>query len=179
MKTRSKRFLNLATLCLALLGTILLVTQPVKAGELERGGDRVGDQERDDPYQRGVREGHDAGYKRGKQDRQQNGSPDAFPTPPDRVPEPKSNPYTTESDKKRYKNGWDTAYLSSYHTGWYDGGTGHLESDGHPNEEEEGDISDNPSSQDSTDSTDDSFSSIIDMIVEVTQLLWGLVSNWF
>ncbi|HEQ9697593.1 TPA: hypothetical protein ACQN7E_000071 [Streptococcus pyogenes] len=31
MKTRSKRFLKLATLCLALLGTTLLTTQPVKA----------------------------------------------------------------------------------------------------------------------------------------------------
>ncbi|HER1853977.1 TPA: hypothetical protein VJO57_001107 [Streptococcus pyogenes] len=31
MKTKSKRFLNLATLCLALLGTTLLMTHPVKA----------------------------------------------------------------------------------------------------------------------------------------------------
>ncbi|HER5313414.1 TPA: hypothetical protein ACVFCV_001283 [Streptococcus pyogenes] len=31
MKTKSKRFLKLATLCLALLSTTLLVTQPVKA----------------------------------------------------------------------------------------------------------------------------------------------------
>ncbi|HEQ5503775.1 TPA: hypothetical protein VHD08_001800, partial [Streptococcus pyogenes] len=31
MKTKSKRFLNLATLCLALLGTTLLMEQPVKA----------------------------------------------------------------------------------------------------------------------------------------------------
>ncbi|VHD33555.1 Uncharacterised protein [Streptococcus pyogenes] len=31
MKTKSKRFLNLATLCLALLSTTLLTTQPVKA----------------------------------------------------------------------------------------------------------------------------------------------------
>ncbi|VGR10589.1 hypothetical membrane associated protein [Streptococcus pyogenes] len=31
MKTKSKRFLKLATLCLALLGTTLLTTQPVKA----------------------------------------------------------------------------------------------------------------------------------------------------
>ncbi|HES0871034.1 TPA: hypothetical protein VNH35_000794 [Streptococcus pyogenes] len=31
MKTKSKRFLNLATLCLALLGTTLLMTCPVKA----------------------------------------------------------------------------------------------------------------------------------------------------
>ncbi|HGK8167298.1 TPA: hypothetical protein ACJ7EN_000588 [Streptococcus pyogenes] len=33
MKTRSKRFLNLATLCLALLGTALLMGRPVKASE--------------------------------------------------------------------------------------------------------------------------------------------------
>ncbi|VGV45331.1 Uncharacterised protein [Streptococcus pyogenes] len=31
MKTKSKRFLKLATLCLALLSTALLMTQPVKA----------------------------------------------------------------------------------------------------------------------------------------------------
>ncbi|HER2672243.1 TPA: hypothetical protein VJY79_001716 [Streptococcus pyogenes] len=31
MKTKSKRFLNLATLCLALLGTTLLMGEPVKA----------------------------------------------------------------------------------------------------------------------------------------------------
>ncbi|AKZ51048.1 TPA: hypothetical protein VIP22_000167 [Streptococcus pyogenes] len=31
MKTKSKRFLKLATLCLALLSTILLTIQPVKA----------------------------------------------------------------------------------------------------------------------------------------------------
>ncbi|VGU94383.1 hypothetical protein [Streptococcus pyogenes] len=31
MKTKSKRFLNLATLCLALLGTTLLTTQPAEA----------------------------------------------------------------------------------------------------------------------------------------------------
>ncbi|QCK60357.1 hypothetical protein ETT52_01920 [Streptococcus pyogenes] len=33
MKTRSKRFLNLATLCLALLGTALLMGRPVNAEE--------------------------------------------------------------------------------------------------------------------------------------------------
>ncbi|HFX4942823.1 TPA: hypothetical protein ACM7T7_001153 [Streptococcus pyogenes] len=35
MKTRSKHFLNLATLCLALLGTTLLMVQPVKASTEE------------------------------------------------------------------------------------------------------------------------------------------------
>ncbi|SUO45749.1 hypothetical membrane associated protein [Streptococcus pyogenes] len=32
MKTKSKRFLNLATLCLALLGTALLMGRPRKGG---------------------------------------------------------------------------------------------------------------------------------------------------
>ncbi|HEP1726116.1 TPA: hypothetical protein VB706_001334 [Streptococcus pyogenes] len=36
MKTKSKRFLNLAPLCLALLGTTLLMAQPVKAEVTER-----------------------------------------------------------------------------------------------------------------------------------------------
>ncbi|HHJ7489270.1 TPA: hypothetical protein ACQM8N_000779 [Streptococcus pyogenes] len=38
MKTKSKRFLNLATLCLALLGTTLLTTQPVKAEAIRTDG---------------------------------------------------------------------------------------------------------------------------------------------
>ncbi|VHA87494.1 hypothetical protein [Streptococcus pyogenes] len=45
MKTKSKRFLNLATLCLALLGTTLLTTQPVKAEAVQSvGRDRSTDQ---------------------------------------------------------------------------------------------------------------------------------------
>ncbi|HGI1275852.1 TPA: hypothetical protein ACJP78_001024 [Streptococcus pyogenes] len=36
MKTKSKRFLNLATLCLALLGTTLLMGRPVKAEVVSR-----------------------------------------------------------------------------------------------------------------------------------------------
>ncbi|HEP1345509.1 TPA: hypothetical protein VB393_000713 [Streptococcus pyogenes] len=45
MKTRSKRFLNLAPLCLALLGTTLLMVQPVKAEAVQSvGGDHSTDQ---------------------------------------------------------------------------------------------------------------------------------------
>ncbi|MFQ8307439.1 hypothetical protein [Streptococcus pyogenes] len=185
MKTKSKRFLNLATLCLALLGTTLLMEQPVKAEK--PAADRVEDQGKYTPYQRGVKDGHEAGYELGKQDRQKKGSSDASPTRPD-VPEPKNNPYSTDSDRKKYKLGWDTAYPSSYYTGWY--------SYDHPNEEEEEDISGNLSSQSSTEqgsteqgsteqgsteqgSTDNSFSSIIDMVVGITKTLWDLVSGWF
>ncbi|HEP1765442.1 TPA: hypothetical protein VB765_000880 [Streptococcus pyogenes] len=45
MKTRSKRFLNLATLSLALLGTTLLMGRPVKAETVQSvSGDRSADQ---------------------------------------------------------------------------------------------------------------------------------------
>ncbi|MFB1389351.1 hypothetical protein ACETGM_02400 [Streptococcus pyogenes] len=44
MKTKSKRFLNLATLCLALLGTTLLMGCPVKAEVVQSGPQSV-DQE--------------------------------------------------------------------------------------------------------------------------------------
>ncbi|HGS8393190.1 TPA: hypothetical protein ACMHGD_000621 [Streptococcus pyogenes] len=47
MKTRSKRFLNLATLCLALLGTTLLMGRPVKAEVVQSvGGDRSAEEEK-------------------------------------------------------------------------------------------------------------------------------------
>ncbi|HES6778377.1 TPA: hypothetical protein VO310_000451 [Streptococcus pyogenes] len=56
MKTKSKRFLNLATLCLALLGTTLLMTQPVKAGE--SGAAYVSDYE--GPYYEGWHNANDS-----------------------------------------------------------------------------------------------------------------------
>ncbi|EOT4861525.1 TPA: hypothetical protein VNE75_000701 [Streptococcus pyogenes] len=191
MKTKSKRFLNLATLCLALLGTTLLMTCPVKAeGPTKR--DRVEDQERDDPYQKGVRDGHRAGYEQGRQDRQtKKGSSDASPTPPSKAPDPESNPYKEEDDKRRYRLGWDTMYTSGYYQGWHQQ-KDYQESDYGQNEEEEEDVSDTPSSQDSTeqdsteqdsteqDSTDDGFYDLIDMVVVgITTLFWGLVSSWF
>ncbi|HHD3224546.1 TPA: hypothetical protein ACNZ1F_001742 [Streptococcus pyogenes] len=76
MKTRSKRFLKLATLCLALLGTTLLTTQPVKAegstpNVVEKGHESarqaltdVGQTENDE-YERGYKEGYEAGRKKG------------------------------------------------------------------------------------------------------------------
>ncbi|HGK8122455.1 TPA: hypothetical protein ACJ7B5_001070, partial [Streptococcus pyogenes] len=49
MKTKSKRFLNLATLCLALLGTTLLMTRPVKAEVvLAEGTQRTAENAEDD-----------------------------------------------------------------------------------------------------------------------------------
>ncbi|HFH9685097.1 TPA: hypothetical protein ACGOGQ_001759, partial [Streptococcus pyogenes] len=152
MKTKSKRFLNLATLCLALLGTTLLMGQPVKA-EVGEGSDKSKVQQKQipyekSPYEKGVTDGHDAGYKLGKQHRQQNGSSDASPTPPDRAPEPERNPYETDDDKRKYKSGWDTMYIPGYYNGWYEG-TGYLGNADNQSEEEgeDEDISGNSSSQ--------------------------------
>ncbi|HEP2964787.1 TPA: hypothetical protein VCJ38_000813 [Streptococcus pyogenes] len=50
MKTRPKRFLNLATLSLALLGTTLLMAQPVKADNDTRESQERVDQRIEDPY---------------------------------------------------------------------------------------------------------------------------------
>lgn len=85
MKTRSKRFLNLATLCLALLGTTVLMGRPVKAegsvvsdnssgstSSLVDGNerDKIGRQyESGDltlPYNKGRYDGYIDGYEDGK-----------------------------------------------------------------------------------------------------------------
>ncbi|HER2639475.1 TPA: hypothetical protein ACHIFC_001187 [Streptococcus pyogenes] len=73
MKTKSKRFLNLATLCLALLGTTLLTTQPVKAEEGQNKQQEVsvssqsGQSEGEDrnDFKEGFRDGYPAGYVEG------------------------------------------------------------------------------------------------------------------
>ncbi|VHB76394.1 Uncharacterised protein [Streptococcus pyogenes] len=78
MKTKSKRFLKLAPLCMALLGTTLLTTQPqpVKAegctpNVMEKGHESarqtltdVGQTENDE-YELGYKEGYEAGRKKG------------------------------------------------------------------------------------------------------------------
>ncbi|HES4240269.1 TPA: hypothetical protein VON29_001545 [Streptococcus pyogenes] len=58
MKTKSKRFLKLATLCLALLSTTLLMTQPVKAEASKvsptSGFDKARERGDSDGYQSGL-----------------------------------------------------------------------------------------------------------------------------
>ncbi|VHB43650.1 Uncharacterised protein [Streptococcus pyogenes] len=58
MKTKSKRFLNLATLCLALLGTTLLMGCPVKAETSDMSGFYTArDRGDSDGYQSGLNGG--------------------------------------------------------------------------------------------------------------------------
>ncbi|HER7123240.1 TPA: hypothetical protein VMB01_001176 [Streptococcus pyogenes] len=111
MKTKSKRFLNLATLCLALLGTTLLMTRPVKAevvtqtpeGKVTKaeGRDNVDDEAQ--KYQRRWEAGHKKGYEKGKE--------------PDSPREPQEIPEGTGDD---YGDGYSDGYSTGYGEGWYD-----------------------------------------------------------
>ncbi|HGA4265000.1 hypothetical membrane associated protein [Streptococcus pyogenes] len=126
MKTKkSKRFLNLATLCLALLGTTLLMGRPVKAEvgrtplveEVSGNGSTDGEltQGRNDEaeaYQKGRDAGEGAGYQDGKNE-------NAPRVPEIDNPRPSSTPYDQDPIlKAEYGNGYSDAYLSGYNKGW-------------------------------------------------------------
>ncbi|HHY1273200.1 hypothetical protein AB7996_08470, partial [Streptococcus pyogenes] len=68
MKTKSKRFSNLATLCLALLGTTLLMAHPVKAEGVTQERNRVthttGGTDGNESLKQWHR-GYDEGYEKG------------------------------------------------------------------------------------------------------------------
>ncbi|HEP1262594.1 TPA: hypothetical protein ACF1JQ_001077 [Streptococcus pyogenes] len=130
MKTRSKRFLNLATLCLALLGTTLLMARPVKAevvsnsdesslsvassdgsegdAELrrqfltERG--LTDDQLSKEEYFQGGIHGYVDGYKRGSEI--------------DAPRKPEDKPYNGDNRGGEYELGYNDCYGSGYRYGW-------------------------------------------------------------
>ncbi|MFQ8307442.1 hypothetical protein [Streptococcus pyogenes] len=122
MKTKSKRFLNLATLCLALLGTTLLMEQPVKAQVVQSvGGDLSAEQEKikndymrrlglsklTDQYQKNRFQGYLEGYENG----QQPGAPE-FPEKTERYdpdPDPE-NPIAIDG----YGDGYGEGYADGY-----------------------------------------------------------------
>ncbi|VHE73916.1 hypothetical protein [Streptococcus pyogenes] len=115
MKTKSKRFLNLATLCLALLGTTLLTTQPAEAEVIlyrpdwtSRGSDsQAKSQAKDDPYQRGREEGHKAGLEAAKKGGKSTISPGDVP-----------KPYGSDEQKNGlYKSGYTDMYRHGYSAG--------------------------------------------------------------
>ncbi|VGV00846.1 Uncharacterised protein [Streptococcus pyogenes] len=120
MKTKSKRFLNLATLCLALLGTTLLIGRPVNAEgvTIPQGREIVGSGSYGQETQEGSSEGQDSdelsgfdgtpaqkqGYKAGYGDAI-NGRPQ---TPRDDLQVP------SNLDEIDYKDG----YGIGYNCGW-------------------------------------------------------------
>lgn len=136
MKTKSKRFLNLATLCLALLGTTLLMGQPIKAeavvSDLNDAVSSMGDtaeetdvnidgqedeeDEEDDAYMQGRRLGEKEGYEAGQKDN----APRLFDSS---TLEPPTNPYEDAGDTLNsnwFKSGYSDAYGQAYEQGWND-----------------------------------------------------------
>ncbi|HEP1684559.1 TPA: hypothetical protein ACQNPB_001753 [Streptococcus pyogenes] len=93
MKTKSKRFLKLATLCLALLSTTLLMTQPVSAGgnneypqtsdvsSSGRSGHSSTINEEGDLYGQSYDEGFEKGYEEGQRSDTSNVNRDSIKVP--------------------------------------------------------------------------------------------------
>ncbi|EPB3262679.1 hypothetical protein ACEN5R_04835 [Streptococcus pyogenes] len=183
MKTKSKRFLNLATLCLALLGTTLLMEQPVKAAEISsvrNQSERVRD------YHEDYKEGFEAGQKAGQ-----------------RVDAPESPVKTDRFNPKSQdpNDGYGDGYFNGYCEAWYKSHP-HGESSQKNRVEESTDSSQRKESQTpnegenslekSTDGsqregsqtpnegenpTDDS--TISGLLSEIVETLLGLVLSWF
>ncbi|HEQ4500076.1 hypothetical protein [Streptococcus pyogenes] len=137
MKTRSKRFLNLATFCLALLSTTLLTTQPVKAEVISEDPSGLTNytEEQNNPwghqnsfgfsseksnnwgesvssYDKGRVDGYNDGYKRGKE----KDAPREFAEP---IPSPPTNGDYTDSDNIQwYEQGYKDTFKTGYYEGW-------------------------------------------------------------
>ncbi|HFK5820457.1 TPA: hypothetical protein ACGYS2_001106 [Streptococcus pyogenes] len=104
MKTKSKRFLNLATLCLALLGTTLLIEQPVKAEGMEARSEEQVTERRQfgnykEDHERGRKEGYEAGSKPG-------------------APEHPTKTREYDPDSRDVTNGYNDGYGYGYSEGW-------------------------------------------------------------
>ncbi|OUI71904.1 hypothetical protein B7R59_05850 [Streptococcus pyogenes] len=144
MKTKSKRFLNLATLCLALLGTTLLMAHPVKAEAVrqnveqtegkvtQEGGsrDRSVIEEEGRLYENSYDEGLQKGYEEGEKS-------DTRDLDRDKIEVPDSLDDTGYKDgfERGYADGWRNThpveaflenvwgYLVSIFHGWFSSGT--------------------------------------------------------
>ncbi|QCK59685.1 hypothetical protein [Streptococcus pyogenes] len=140
MKTKSKRFLNLATLCLALLGTTLLMGHPVKAEEESAGNstlmstseEATGEQDsyieeqyrnglsldkdgfqshlKEDPYNQYRFEGYKDGYKDGL-------NPDAEEIDDDAL----GKKAKEKARDGKHGEGYSDGYESGYSEGWRQG----------------------------------------------------------
>ncbi|VHD76366.1 Essential protein Yae1, N terminal [Streptococcus pyogenes] len=127
MKTRSKRFLSLAPLCLALLGTTLLIEQPVKAeGSESRLEERVTKQRQFRTYDEGYEQGRKAGYEEGRKE--------GAPENPEENPNVQKNGDYHPSDERGpsdpYSDGFDLGYSQGWHKAKDGGDSDHQGSQG-------------------------------------------------
>ncbi|MEN4335013.1 hypothetical protein [Streptococcus pyogenes] len=126
MKTKSKRFLSLATLCLTLLGTTLLIEQPVKAeGSESRSGEQVTERRQSRTYGRGYSESYKKGYDEGYAEGFKKDIPQ-YPENNENVIN--NNEYYTPDSRRGpydpYSDGFDLGYAEGWHKA-NDGGSLH------------------------------------------------------
>ncbi|HHJ9876967.1 hypothetical protein [Streptococcus pyogenes] len=148
MKTKSKRFLNLATLCLALLGTTLLMEQPVKAQTSTVRSSVRGSKDYQRDYEEGLKAGKEAARKKS-------------------APE---SPTGTDRYKPGYADGYSEGYYYGYCEEWDklhpNGGEDSLEgpTDGSQREE----------SQTPNEGEDSIYEQLSEIAVAFVTFLWSL-----
>ncbi|VHC87161.1 Uncharacterised protein [Streptococcus pyogenes] len=189
MKTKSKHFLNLATLCLALLGTTLLMAQPVKAEEIsdshseEQVTERRQSKTYGEGYTESYRKGYDEGYNEGfKKD---------IPQDPENNKNVINNKnYTPDSIRgpyDAYSDGFDSGYAAGWHKANDGGNSHHPESQGRDEAQDVGEStgdshhpesSDNPEiPNEGKNSTNDP--TISDLLSGIVGIFLELVLSWF
>ncbi|QCK24825.1 Uncharacterised protein [Streptococcus pyogenes] len=168
MKTKSKRFLNLATLCLALLGTTLLMARPVKASGGNELSSRSG-QAITYNYEEEFEKGKKAGYLAGKR-------PGA---PGDPAEDPEKDP-KYKPDSENYNDGYTDGYENGYSMGWHetnDSGNSHNEG---PQRSGSTQDKDTEESNDSSDGTpDQDQDKTVSDVINIIEELLTLVLSWF
>ncbi|HER2529956.1 TPA: hypothetical protein ACNZS7_000803 [Streptococcus pyogenes] len=186
MKTKSKRFVNLATLCLALLGTTLLIEQPVKAeGSESHLEERVTKQRQFKTYDEGYEQGRKAGYEEGRKE--------GAPENPEENPNVQQNGDYHPSDERGpsdpYSDGFDLGYSQGWHKAKDGGDSDHQESQGSDKTqdkkvEESTDDSDHQESSgnheipnEGKNSTNDP--TISDLLSGIVGIFLELVLSWF
>ncbi|HEP1711609.1 TPA: hypothetical protein ACNZ3U_001711 [Streptococcus pyogenes] len=148
MKTKSKRFLNLATLCLALLGTALLMGRPVKAeaaptDALTSTISDNGEGEGSEKYwwYQGYKEGYKKGEKSETKEELNRRTFNQFP---------QGLPDSDHVNKGEYMDGYETGYSAGWYRTHGNGGTRQEDSDSDTKNRnsQEGEESDNSSQGD-------------------------------
>ncbi|VHD46317.1 Uncharacterised protein [Streptococcus pyogenes] len=185
MKTKSKRFVNLATLCLALLGTTLLMEQSAEAEVIliprydwsSRGSKSQAKE--DSPHQRGRVDGHKAGLEAAKRNGDPTISPDAVP-----------KLYGSDEENRSYRSGYVDMYRHGYLEGRHalEGNEGRenagRENAGRENagRENEGRENEGTASSDLTVEETDDFSvidEVVDVIYHAVSAIWSYLRGWF
>ncbi|HFK6039753.1 hypothetical protein AXK21_01840 [Streptococcus pyogenes] len=180
MKTKSKRFLNLATLCLALLGTTLLMAHPVKAEMMQKSDYMAqfwaGDSGEYPADLEARYKGYVDGYKKGLEGHD-------VPTRPN-IQVPRDVPSSNDTE---YKDGYEEGLAKGQRERDSLGTTGKTsqESEGRQagSETPEASRESEEGQEESDDQQGDMLTPIVETIIEAVEAVleeaWAYVLSWF